>query len=59
MKLYLSVVFLLDVGEEGGIAEVGFAAGALEVSWFDGDEVIVEGFLCVHGVQSIIYKMRN
>lgn len=35
-------MFLFDVGEEGGIAEIGFAAGALEISGFDGDEIIIE-----------------
>ena len=57
--MYLSVVFLFDMGEEGGIAEVALAAGAFEVSGFDGDEVIVEGILGLHGVQTIINKVRN
>jgi hypothetical protein len=29
---YVSVVLLLDVGEESGIAQVAFATGALEVA---------------------------
>ena len=45
---YLSVVFLLDVGEKCGIAEVGFPAGALVVPGLDGDEILVEGILGVH-----------
>ena len=47
--MYLSVVFLFNVGEEGGIAEVALAARTFEVPGFDGDEVIVERILHLHG----------
>lgn len=42
-------MFLLDVGEERGVAEVGLAAGALEVPRFDGKtQVLTEGVLPLH-----------
>lgn len=56
---YLSIVFLLDVGKKCGIAEVGLTTGALVISRFDGDKILVEGILGVHVTKTIIYKMGN
>lgn len=49
-------MLLFDVGEEGGVAEVGLSAGALVVPGLDGDDVLVEGILLEHG-ETIIYKV--
>lgn len=44
---YVSVVLLLDVGEESGIAQVAFAAGALEVAVSIALAALASGlFLC-------------
>lgn len=46
---YLAVMFLFDVGEECGVAEVGLAAGALVIPGFDGKtQVLTEGVLPLH-----------
>ena len=42
MPTNLSIVFVFDVREESGIAEICFSAGALEVPGFDGDEILVK-----------------
>jgi hypothetical protein len=50
-------VFLLDMREECGVAEVSLATGALEVPWFDGEaELLREGVLPLH--KTINYKIR-
>ncbi len=42
-------MLLLDMGEECGIAEVGLAAGALEVPWFYGQtQLLSEGVIPLH-----------
>ena len=50
-------MLLLDVGEQGGVAEVAFAAGADEVTWLDGNgRVFLEGTFSVLHSESINYK---
>jgi hypothetical protein len=47
---YLAFVFLFDVCEEGGVAEIGFAAGTLVVTRLDGfGEIVLVGIFGVHG----------
>jgi len=41
-------MFLFDVREEGGVAEIGFSAGAFKIPGLDGDEVLVKGILGLH-----------
>lgn len=38
-------MFLFDVGEESCVTEVCFSAGTLEISRFDGYEILVKGEL--------------
>lgn len=54
--MYLSVVLLLDVREECGVAEVGFSAGTLEIPGFDADGEFFFG--CGEGLHIINLRAR-
>ncbi len=41
-------MFLFDVSEERGVAEIRFSTWTFKVPRFDGDEVVVEWILSLH-----------